>query len=99
MKHGISSDPFQCKPEIAFFKVIFLFQMTYLGVLYMEISKSAVSLANEHQSDQKKCYKGYWYKFSLCIRSRKSDSVNGMSENVASRRILTKMTASVFHRI
>ena len=34
MKRGISSDPFQCKPEITFFKVIFLFQMTYLGVLY-----------------------------------------------------------------
>ena len=50
MKHGISSDPFQCKPEIAFFKVSFLFQMTYLGVLNMEISKSAVSLANEHLS-------------------------------------------------
>ena len=29
----------------------------------------------------------------------KNDSVNGMLENVATRRILTKMTASVFHRI
>ena len=49
----------------------------------MEISKSAVLLANEHQSDQKKCYKSFSYKFSLCIRSRKNDSVNGMPENVA----------------
>ena len=39
------------------------------------------------------------YKFSLCIRSSKNDSVNGMPENVASRRILTKTAASVFHRI
>ena len=60
----------------------------------MEILKSAVLLANEHQSDQKKCY----YSFSLCIRSRKNDSVNGMTENVASRRTFTKMTASVFQR-
>ena len=36
---------------------------------------------------------------SRCIRSRKNDSVNGMPENVPSRRILTKMTASVFHRL
>ena len=65
----------------------------------MEISKSAVLLANEHQRDQKKCYKLFSYTFSLCSRSHKNDSVNGMSENVASRRILTKMAASVFHRI
>ena len=65
----------------------------------MEISKSAVLLANEHNSDRKKCYKRVSYTFSLCIRSRKNDSVNGMQENVASRSILTKITASVFHRI
>ena len=65
----------------------------------MEILKSAVLLANEYQSDQKKCYQLFSYKFSLCIRSRKNDSVNGMPENVASRRTLTKMTASVFQRI
>ena len=34
MKRGTLSDQFQCKPEMAFFKVIFLFQTTYLGVLY-----------------------------------------------------------------
>ena len=65
----------------------------------MEISKSAVLLANEHRNDQKKCYKRFSYEFSLRIRSHKNDSVNGMPKNVASRRILTKMTASVFHRI
>ena len=65
----------------------------------MEILKSAVLLANEHQSDQKKCYTLFSYEFSRCIRSRKIDSVIGMPENVASSRILTKMTASVFHRI
>ena len=65
----------------------------------MEFSKSALLLANEHRSDQKKCYKRFSYEFSLCIRSRKNDSVNGMPEKVASRMILTKMTASVFHRL
>ena len=65
----------------------------------MEILKSAVLLANEHQSDQKKCYQWFSYKFLLCIRSRKNDSVNGLPENVASRRTLTKMTAWVFQRI
>ena len=29
----------------------------------------------------------------------KNDSGNGMPENVASRRILTKMTVSVFHKL
>ena len=117
MKRGILCDPFQCKPEMAFFYVIFLFQITYMGVLYewdfsnyvyggtlwvrldMEISKSAVLLANEHQSDQKKCYNWFSYTFSLRYRSRKNDCVIGMPENVASKRILTKMAASVFHRI
>ena len=65
----------------------------------MGILKWAVLLANEHQSDQKKCYKLFSYEFWLCIRSHKIDSVSGMPENVASRRVLTKMTASVFHRI
>ena len=65
----------------------------------MEFSKPALLLANEHLSDQKKCYKRFLYVFSLCIRSRKNDSVNGMPEKVAPRRILTKMTASVFHRL
>ena len=31
---GILSDPLQCMPEMAFIKVIFLFQKTYLGLLY-----------------------------------------------------------------
>ena len=101
MKRGILSDPFQCKPEMTFFKVIFLFHMIYLRVHYERVYiKSAVLLANDHQSDQKKCYKWFSYKFSLCISSRKNDSYIGMPENVASRRILIKMAAaSVFHRI
>ena len=65
----------------------------------MEFSKSALLLANEHRSGPKKCYKRFSYEFSLCIRSRKNDSVNGMPEKVASRMILTKMVASVFHRV
>ena len=48
--------------------------------LDMEISKSAVLLTDEHQSDQKKRYKLFSYTFSLCNRSRKNDSVNGMPE-------------------
>ena len=66
----------------------------------MEISKSDVLLATEHQSDQKKKdYKCFSYRFSLCIRLHNNDAVNGMPEKVASGRILTKMAASVFHRI
>ena len=65
----------------------------------MEILKSAVLLANEHQSEQKNMLQMILYTLSLCIRSRKIDSVSGIPENVASRRILFKMTASVFHRI
>ena len=53
----------------------------------MKISKSAVLLANEHHSDQKKCDKCFSFAFSLCNRSRKNDSVIGMPENVPSRRI------------
>ena len=36
--------------------------------LNMEISESAVLYANEHQSNQKNCYKWFSEKFSLCIR-------------------------------
>ena len=65
----------------------------------MDISKSAALLSNEHRSDQKKnATNDFLYEFSLCIPSRENDSVNGMPENVAPRRILTKLTASVFHR-
>ena len=67
--------------------------------LNMKISKTAVLLANRHRSYQKKCCKLFSYTFSLCNRNRKNDYVNGMPENVASRRILTKIAASVFHRI
>ena len=65
----------------------------------MGISESALLLANENQSDHKKCYKRFSYEFLLCIHSRKNYSGNGMPEKVALRRILTKMTASVFHRL
>ena len=40
----------------------------------MEISKSAVLLANEHQGDQKKCYKGFSYTYLLYNRLRKNVS-------------------------
>ena len=44
--------------------------------LNIDISKSAVLLANENQSDQKKCEKMLFVKFSLCICSRKNDAVS-----------------------
>ena len=65
----------------------------------MEISKSAVLLANEHQSDQKKCFKIIFVLIFAMYSFTQITTVNGMSENVALRRILTKMAASVFHRI
>ena len=65
----------------------------------MEISKSAVLLANEHQSDQKKVENDFCIDFRYEFVHAKNDAVNGMPENVASGRILTKMAASVFHRI
>ena len=37
MKRGTLSDPFQYKQNMAFFLVIFLFQMTYLGYFMGEI--------------------------------------------------------------
>ena len=49
--------------------------------------KSAVLLANEQQATRKNTLQMIFVKFSQCIRSRKNDSVNGMPENVASRRI------------
>ena len=70
-----------------------------MSEIKMEISKSAVLLANERQCDKKIFYKRFSYKFSLCISSRKNDIVNDMLENVASRRVLTKMAASVFLRM
>ena len=73
------------------------------GVLYERVRyenfKTGCITCNEHQSDKKKCYKGFLYTFSLCNRSRKNDFVNGMPENIASRRILTEMEASVFNKI
>ena len=65
----------------------------------MEISKSALLLTNEHRSDQKNVTNDFRMNFHYVFRSCKNDSINGMQENVASRRTLTKMTASVFHRL
>ena len=65
----------------------------------MEISKSAILLANEHQSDQKNITNDFRIHFSYAIVHAKRLIVIGLPENVASRRILTKMAASVFHRI
>ena len=67
--------------------------------LNIEISKSALLLATEHQSNQKKNYKLFSYRFSLCIRLHNNDAVSGKPENVASGRIIAEMAASVFHRI
>ena len=50
------------------------------------------------EATRKNVTNDFCIKFLLCFHSRKNDSVNGLPENVASRRILTKMTASVYHR-
>ena len=67
----------------------------------MEILKSAVLLlANEHQSNQKKnVTNDFRINFRYVFVHAKNGAVNGMPENVARGRILTKMAASVFHRI
>ena len=104
MKRGILSDLFQSKPEIAFFKVIFLFQMTYMGyfmneIKYRNLRVGCITCKYTSKRPEKLLQMIFVKKKSLCIRSRKNDSVNGMQENVASRRILTKIATSVFHRI
>ena len=65
----------------------------------MEISKSAVLLANEHQSDQKNVTNDFRIDFRNVFVLAKNDAVNGMPENVESGRVLIKMAASVFHSI
>ena len=57
--------------------------------LNMEISKSAVLLPNEHQSDQKNDINDFRISFRYVFVHAKT---------TPSRRILTKMIASVFHR-
>ena len=64
-----------------------------------KISKTAVLLANEHHSGQKKFYKRFSHTFLLCNRSCKTFNQKCMPEKMAPRRILTKMTASLFHRL
>ena len=46
--------------------------MTFWASKNMNISKTAVLLANEHQSVQKKCYKRFLHTFLLCNRSLKT---------------------------
>ena len=65
----------------------------------MEISQSVVLIANKHQSEQKKKLQMIFVKMFAMYSFTQNDSVNEMPENVASRRILTKMVISVFHRI
>ena len=63
MKRGTLSGPFQCKPEISkgagndFLISNDVFGGTLWVKSNVQISKSGVLLANEHQSGQKKCYK------------------------------------------
>ena len=62
--------------------------------LNREISKLARFLANEHQSDLKNDTNKFRINFRYVFVHA---NVNEMPENVASRRILTKMEASIFH--
>ena len=65
----------------------------------MEISKSAVLLANEHQSDQEKMLQMISVNFFAMYSFTQKRLCQRNARNVASRRILTKLAASVFHRI
>ena len=67
----------------------------------MEILKSAVLLANEHQSDQKNVTNDFRINFRyVLVHAKKTLSMECQKMYiVASMRILTKPTASVFHRI
>ena len=65
----------------------------------MEFQNRLYNLQMNIKATRKNVTNDFSYKCSPYIRSRKNKSVNEMPENVASRRILTKMVASAFHRI
>ena len=65
--------------------------------LNIEISKSAVLLANDIKVTRKNVTNDFRIDFRYVFIHAKM-TVIGMPENVASRRILTKTSASVFHR-
>ena len=65
----------------------------------MEILKSAVLLANEHQSDQKNVTNDFRINFRYIHAKTTLPMECQKMYIVASMRILTKPTASVFHRI
>ena len=67
--------------------------------LNIEISKSAVLLAKNIKAARKKMLQMIFVVIFAIYLFTQNDSVNGMSENVAPRRVLTKMAALVFHRI
>ena len=62
--------------------------VNWLHYLHMSIEATRENVTND-------------FRMSFCyvFVHAKNDSVNGMPENVASMRIFTKMTASVFHII
>ena len=64
----------------------------------MEFKKRLYSLQRTSKRPEEMLQMIFVYIFA-CNRTRKNDYVNGMPENVESRWILTKITASVFHRI
>ena len=64
----------------------------------MEISKTAVLLANEHHSDQKKCYtcyKRFSYTVSLCNRSRKHHQCQLNARECGIKEIVHDQTAPI----
>ena len=65
----------------------------------MEISKSAVLLANEHRSNQKNVTNDFRMNFRYVFVHAKTTLSMECQKNVASRKHFTKMTASVYHRI
>ena len=66
----------------------------------MDISKFWLNyLQLNIEATRKNVTKDFRMNFRYVFVHAKNDSVNRMPEKVASMRILTKMTASVFHRL
>ena len=64
----------------------------------MEIQNWLYSLQMNIKATRENDKMIFVYIFAMYLFTQK-DSINGMPENIASRKILTKMEASIFHRI
>ena len=94
MKRDIFSDPFQCKPDMAFFYVISYLKRRIWGYFISEIKygnfKINCILANEHRSDRKNvtndfrinfCYVFVHAKTTLSMNARKCRIKEDFNQN------------------